>query len=86
MPGCIPVASPKLLGWIPSLSAGNTQDICFAQWEEFCEEHLGAFGPDVDVLFFIKPLFRLPQEGKGKQTKLDNVGGDTPYDNGVAEL
>ena len=23
---------------------------------------------------------------KGKQTKLDNVGGDTPYDNGVAEL
>ena len=27
-----------------------------------------------------------PQEGKGKQMKLDNVGGDNPYDNGVAEL
>ena len=36
--------------------------------------------------FLIKPLFCLPQEGKGKQTKLDNIGGDTPYDNGVAEL
>ena len=42
--------------------------------------------PGVDVFFLVKPLFHLPQEGKGKQTKLDNVGGDTPYDNGVAEL
>ena len=40
----------------------------------------------LEILFFIKPLFRLPQQGEGKQTKLDNVGGDTPYDNGVAEL
>ena len=62
------------------------QGICFDQREEFCEERFGAFGPGVDVYFFIKPLFRLSQEGKGKQTKLDNIGGDTPYDNGVAEL
>ena len=60
--------------------------ICFAQQEEFCEERLGAFGLGVDVIFSIKPLFRLPQEGKGKQTKLDNVSSDTPYDNSVAEL
>ena len=31
-------------------------------------------------------MFCLPHEGKGKQTKPDNVGGDTLYDNGVAEL
>ena len=48
------------------------QGICFDQREEFCEERFGAF--------------RLPQEGKGKQTKLDNVGSDTADNNGVAEL
>ena len=61
------------------------QGICFAQREEFCEERLGAFGPGVDVIFLVKPLVRLPQQG-GKQMKLDNIGGDSPYDNSVAEL
>ena len=54
--------------------------------KNFCEERLGAFGPGVDVLFFVKPLFCLPQQGEGKQMKLDNIGGDTPYDYGVEEL
>jgi hypothetical protein len=54
--------------------------------KEFSEEHLGAFGPGVDVLFFVKPLFRLSQEEKGKQTKLDCIGSDTLYDDSVAEL
>ena len=31
-------------------------------------------------------MFRLSQQGERKQTKLDNIGGDTPYDYGVAEL
>ena len=90
MPVCIPAASPKLLGWIPSPSAKNLISsrvgLCFAQQEELRKERLGAFIPGADVFFLIKPLFRLPQEGKGKQTKLDNIGGNTPYDNGVAEL
>ena len=62
------------------------QGICFAQWEEFYEERLGAFGLGVDVFFLVKPLFRLPQQGEGKQTKLDNIGGDTPYHYVVVEL
>jgi hypothetical protein len=31
-------------------------------------------------------LFRLSQQGKGKQTQLDNIGSDTPYHHDVAEL
>ena len=70
------------------LETGNSsaQGICFTQWEELCEECFGAFGPGVDVLFLIKPLVCLLQQGKGKQMKLDCIGSDTPYDNGVAEL
>ena len=56
------------------------------QREEFCEERLGAFGPGVDVFFLVKPLFCLSQQGKGKQPQLDDNGGDTPYNHGVAEL
>ena len=59
--------------------------ICFAQWQELCEERLRAIIPGVDGLFHVKPLFRLPQQGEGKQTKLDGIGGDPPYDYGVAE-
>jgi len=60
--------------------------ICFAQREELCEERFGTFGPGVDVFFLVNPLFCLPQQGEGKQTKLDRNGGDTPYHSGVAEL
>ena len=58
----------------------------FAQRKELCEERLGAFGPSVDVFFLVEPLFCLPLQREGKQTKLDNIGGDTLYNNGVAEL
>ena len=60
--------------------------ICFAQWEELCEERLGAFIPGVDVLFLVKPLSGLPQQGEEKQPALDDISGDTPYHNGIAKL
>ena len=31
-------------------------------------------------------MLRLSQQGERKQTKLDRIGSDTPYDYGVAEL
>ena len=73
---------PRLLetGYPPA------QGICFAQREELCEECLGAFIPGVDVFLLVKPLFRPPQQGEGKQAKLDNIGGDTPYHHSVAKL
>ena len=54
------------------------QGICSAQREELRVECLGAVVLGVDVLFLVEPLFRLPQQGKGKQPQLDNIGGDTP--------
>ena len=31
-------------------------------------------------------MFHLPQQGEEKQTKLDHIGGDTSYNNGVTNL
>ena len=38
------------------------------------------------MFLLVKPLFRLSQQGLGKQPQLDNIGGETPYHHGVVEL
>jgi hypothetical protein len=48
----------------------SPQGIGFAHGEKFHEERHGTFVPRVDrFLALVKPLFRLPCEGEGKQAK-----------------
>ena len=70
------------------LDTGNlsAQGICFTQREELFKERLGAFVSGVDIFLIVEPLFCLPQQGEGKQTKLDDIGSDTPYHYDVTEL
>jgi hypothetical protein len=63
------------------------QGVGFAQREKFCEERRGTFVPLVEgFLVLVEPLFRLPQEGKGKQTKPDGISYDSSYHYGFAQL
>ena len=83
--------SPKLLGWIPSLSAGNLkffhEGIGFAQREELSEERRGTLVPCADgFLVLIKPLFLLPQEGERKQAEPNGISLNAPYSYSLAEL
>ena len=70
----------------------ETNDSCpygsgFAQGKEFGEEYRGALAPCVNsFLVLVKPLFRLPHKGKGKQAEPDGVRCDIFYDDGVAQL
>jgi hypothetical protein len=59
----------------------------FAHGEKFCEECCGTFIPRVDgFLVLVKPLFRLPREGEGKQMEPDACWCDVFYDDSVTQL
>ena len=60
------------------------QGIGFAQREEFGEERHGTFVPRANgFLVLIKPLFRFPQEGEGKQEEPDGVSRNISYGYGI---
>jgi hypothetical protein len=58
-----------------------------AYGKKFREEHRGTFVPCVDGFrILVKPLFHLPREGEGKQTKLDACWCDVFYGDAVTQL
>ena len=74
-------------GALQEVENSSPQGIGFAHGEELSEERRGTFVPRFDgFIFFVEPLFCLPQYGEGKQAEPDALRCDILDDNGVAQL